>query len=128
VLPFIVFDYLIREARPGGLGFDINCHDGEGGSEFFGLVDGRFVFRDKIRQRFRHKTRWPAHGEEYPNLSRSVQETVEEALMYLVNRLYDLTASDSLCFAGGVALNSVANERIIRESAFKNVYIMPCRG
>jgi carbamoyltransferase len=33
--------------------------------------------------------------------------------------------SENLCYAGGVALNSVANERIIRESGFKNVYIMP---
>jgi carbamoyltransferase len=33
--------------------------------------------------------------------------------------------SDNLCYAGGVALNSVANERIVRESGFRSVYIMP---
>src|SRR6185295_15627138 len=37
----------------------------------------------------------------------------------------ELSGSKNLCYAGGVALNSVANERIIRESGFKNVYIMP---
>ena len=45
--------------------------------------------------------------------------------MYLVQRLRELSGSENLAYAGGVALNSVANERIIRESGFKNVYIMP---
>jgi carbamoyltransferase len=46
-------------------------------------------------------------------------------LLYLIQRLRDLSSSENLCYAGGVALNSIANERIIRESGFKNVYIMP---
>jgi carbamoyltransferase len=45
--------------------------------------------------------------------------------MYLVQHVRELGSSENLCYAGGVALNSVANERIIRESGFKNVYIMP---
>ena len=45
--------------------------------------------------------------------------------MYLVGRLRDQCHSENLCYAGGVALNSVANELIIRESGFQNVYIMP---
>jgi carbamoyltransferase len=46
-------------------------------------------------------------------------------LMYLIERLRGQCGSKNLCYAGGVALNSVANERIIRESGFQNVYIIP---
>ena len=42
-----------------------------------------------------------------------------------MQHLRELCSSDNLCYAGGVALNSVANERIIRESRYRNVYIMP---
>src|SRR6185503_16044718 len=55
----------------------------------------------------------------------SVQAALEEALIYLVQHIREMCSSGNLCYAGGVALNSVANERIIRESGFKNVYIMP---
>jgi carbamoyltransferase len=54
-----------------------------------------------------------------------VQHALEDALLYLVRHIRELCSSDNLCYAGGVALNSVANERIIRESGFRNVYIMP---
>jgi len=50
---------------------------------------------------------------------------LDVALMYLVEHLHDLSGSENLCYAGGVALNSVTNERIIRESGFRNVYIIP---
>jgi carbamoyltransferase len=53
-----------------------------------------------------------------------VQSALEDALLYLVKHLRELCRSENLCYAGGVALNSVANERIIRESGFKNIYIM----
>ena len=58
-------------------------------------------------------------------LASSVQAALEVALMYLVEHLRNLSQSENLCYAGGVALNSVANEKIIRESGFKNVYIIP---
>jgi carbamoyltransferase len=54
-----------------------------------------------------------------------VQSALEEALLYLASHIRELSGSENLCYAGGVALNSVANERIIRESGFKNVYIIP---
>lgn len=93
--------------------------------DFFELVDGRFVFHDKVPALFQHTDRWPLHQTEYQNLACSAQAALEEAILYLVNHLYELSPSDNLCYAGGVALNSVANERIIRETPFKDVYIMP---
>ena len=94
-------------------------------SEFFEIDNGQFHFKDDVQLRFRHKERWPNCAHEYAALAGSVQSALEEALLYLAHRVRDLSGSENLCYAGGVALNSVANERIIRESGFKNVYIVP---
>ena len=94
-------------------------------SEFYDLVDGRFIFHDTVTKRFRHHDRWPAHETEYENLASSTQGALEDAILYLVEHLHRLYPSKNLCYAGGVALNSVANERIIAESPFKNFYFMP---
>jgi len=94
-------------------------------SDFFDIAHGRFHFKDTVPLRFRSGERWPNCANEYEALAGSVQAALEDALLYLVQHIRELCGSDNLCYAGGVALNSVANERIIRESGFKNVYIMP---
>ena len=93
-------------------------------SEFFDITNGCFHFKDTVPQRFRYNERWPNRTSEYEALAASVQSALEDALLYLIRHLRELCSSENLCYAGGVALNSVANERIIRESGFKNVYIM----
>jgi len=93
-------------------------------SDFFDIVKGKFKFKDTVPLRFRASDRWPNFKREYEALAASVQSALEEALLYLVKHAGELSSSENLCYAGGVALNSVANERIIRESGFKNVYIM----
>jgi carbamoyltransferase len=92
---------------------------------FFEVTRGGFVFHDEVLKRFRHDERWPLREDEYKNLASSVQSALEDALFYLLRRLRRLNPSENLCYSGGVALNSVANERIIRESGFKNIYITP---
>ena len=94
-------------------------------SDFFDIVSGRFHFKDTVPLRFRHRERWPNCASEYEALAGSVQSALEAALAYLVHHIRELCPTENLCYAGGVALNSVANERIIRESGFKNVYIIP---
>ncbi len=94
-------------------------------SDFFDVVNGRFHFKDTVPLRFRYAERWPNRASEYEALAGSVQAALEDAVLYLVRRIRELCNSDNFCYAGGVALNSVANERIIRESGFKNFYIMP---
>ena len=95
------------------------------GSDFFDVTNGRFHFKDTVPRQFRYHERWPNRASEYEALAGSVQAALEVAVLYLVQHIRELSGSDNLCYAGGVALNSVANERIIRESGFKNVYIMP---
>ena len=87
--------------------------------------DGAFVFDDEVPARFRTTDRWPLRQREYENLAASVQQALESALLTLVGRLKTLSPSARLCLAGGVALNSVANQRIAAESAFGELHIIP---
>lgn len=95
------------------------------GAQFFEICNGDFYFSNTVSEGFSHDRRWPANSEECENLACSVQAALEEALLYLVQHLRSICKSENLCYAGGVALNSVANERIFRESGFKRVHIIP---
>lgn len=55
----------------------------------------------------------------------NIQHSLEETLVWLVNILYKKCRCPNLCIAGGVGLNSVSNERMISESPFKNIFILP---
>src|SRR5215813_2143815 len=94
-------------------------------SSFFDIEQDRFLFNSGLASRFEHDERWPARKDEYALLASSVQRALEDGLLYLVQQLRRRCPSENLCYAGGVALNSVANERIIHESGFQHVYIMP---
>jgi carbamoyltransferase len=93
--------------------------------EFFTLVDGRFVYHDGVPERFNHHRKWPDCQEEYQNLAASVQGALEVAVEHLVERLASLSSHSALCYSGGVALNCITNEKIIRGSRFRDVYIPP---
>jgi len=69
-----------------------------------------------------------ARSQHYADVAMSIQCATEEAILGMVRHLHRATGSDNLCIAGGVALNSVANGRIVREGPFKNVYIQPAAG
>lgn len=92
---------------------------------FFTLEGERFIFKGDVPARYSHDDRWPARAAEYQDLAASCQGALETALLELCRRLREQTSSRNLCFAGGVALNSVANQRIAREAGFDDVYFMP---
>ena len=62
------------------------------------------------------------------DLAASVQKVTEEIVLRMVRTLQAETGMESLCLAGGVALNCVANGRILREGPFKNVWVQPAAG
>ena len=64
----------------------------------------------------------------YADLAASVQVVTEDMLLKLAREAHRQTGLENLCLAGGVALNSVGNGRIIRETPFKNVFIQPAAG
>lgn len=64
----------------------------------------------------------------YADVAASVQRFTEEAVLRAARHLHERTGLDRLCMAGGVALNSVANGRLLREGPFERVYIQPAAG
>jgi carbamoyltransferase len=64
----------------------------------------------------------------YMDMAASIQAVTEEAMLRLTRHAHRLTGMKNLCLAGGVALNCVANGRILRESPFDEVWIQPAAG
>jgi len=62
------------------------------------------------------------------DLARSVQVACEEIMLRMVRTTHRRSGQENLCLAGGVALNCVANGRILREGPFKNLWIQPAAG
>jgi carbamoyltransferase len=64
----------------------------------------------------------------YADVAASIQAVTEEALLQLAQSAYKETGLKRLCMAGGVALNSVANGRILQETPFEELYVQPSAG
>jgi carbamoyltransferase len=62
------------------------------------------------------------------DLARSVQVVTEEIVLRAAGHVYKITGQKDLCLAGGVALNCVANGRILREGPFDRIWIQPAAG
>lgn len=67
-------------------------------------------------------------NQHYADIAASIQSLTEETLLKMANHAYERTGLTKLCLAGGVALNSVANGRILRETPFEDVWIQPAAG
>ena len=62
------------------------------------------------------------------DLARSIQVITEEAMLKMAAYAHKETGMTKLCMAGGVALNCVANGRLLRESPFEDIWIQPAAG
>jgi carbamoyltransferase len=62
------------------------------------------------------------------DIAASVQKVCEEVVLRMVRHIHRETGLPNLCMAGGVALNCVANGRVIRETPFKNLFVQPAAG
>jgi carbamoyltransferase len=94
--------------------------------QFFTIApDGHYVFNDVLTHRFHSPERWPARKAEYETLAASVQAAVEVGIMDMAARASSLSGCRALAYAGGVALNSVANEKLVRSGRFSDVFVMP---
>jgi carbamoyltransferase len=100
--------------------------------EIFELVGGRVLVRYDWMDRFdrpaRSRSDFKRHFQHYADMAHWIQREVERALLYVVNHRYELAPCENLAYAGGVALNAVANRRILREAKFRNVHIVPAAG
>jgi carbamoyltransferase len=62
------------------------------------------------------------------DLAASVQAVTEEAVLRMTRALREETGIENLCLAGGVALNCVANGKVLRDGKFKHVWVQPAAG
>ncbi len=67
-------------------------------------------------------------NQRYADLAASIQRTTEELLLKMAREAHRRTGLTRLCMAGGVALNSVANGRILNETPFEEIFVQPAAG
>ena len=116
-----IYEHLL-ELKPDG-SFRLNM-------EYFNYCTGLTMTNKKFQALFGGPPRQPETSltQREMDLARSVQEVTEEAVLRLARTLQNETQADNLCLAGGVALNCVANGRLLREGPFKHVWIQPAAG
>jgi carbamoyltransferase len=113
------------------LGLDYFTHDKEGvdmnwddGSPTIGRI-----FSDRLVELFGAAREEDGEiTEVYNDVAASLQAMLEEAYLHLAETLWEKTRIPNLCLAGGVALNAVANGRILPETQFEELYIQPAAG
>jgi len=67
-------------------------------------------------------------GQDHMNLALAIQEVTEEIVLRLARTARDLTQCDNLVMAGGVALNCVANGKLLRSGLFQDIWVQPASG
>jgi carbamoyltransferase len=98
--------------------------------DYFGYLDSLEMISRKFDALFGGPRRLPESRitRREMDLARSIQAITEEAILKMAAWVRDLTGKETLCLAGGVALNCVANGRILREGPFKRLWIQPAAG
>ncbi len=98
---------------------------------YFNYISGLTMTGKKFEELFEHPTRKPESEELtqfHMDVAASVQAVTEHIMLKITRALADEFKIDNLCMAGGVALNCVANGEILRDGAFKNVWVQPAAG
>ncbi len=99
--------------------------------KYFNFATGLTMTNDKFSKLFGHKVRDPDKElltQFHMDIASSVQEVIEIIVLKLVKNIQKETNIQNLCLAGGVALNCVANGKIVKNKIFKNVWIQPASG
>jgi carbamoyltransferase len=98
--------------------------------EYFGYSQGLRMTNGAFDRLFDGRPRKPESKitQREMDLARSIQAVTEEAMLKMVQYVHRETGLKRLCMAGGVALNCVANGRILREGPFAEIWIQPAAG
>jgi carbamoyltransferase len=98
----------------------------------FDLRHGRVFVRRDWMAGFRSPSRAPAdftaRFQYFADFARWVQEETQRAVHYVINARLALVPSENLAYCGGVALNAVANGKLLDSTLVRNVYIQPSAG
>ncbi|MDY6965806.1 MAG: carbamoyltransferase [Halobacteriota archaeon] len=117
----LIMENLIDLKEDGG--FKLNM-------DYFAYTYTQQMINERFIELFGHPPREPESKIEghHCDVAMSIQQVTEEAMIRMANHLYEEVGQKNLCLAGGVALNSVANGKILRETPFEEVYIQPAAG
>jgi carbamoyltransferase len=117
----LIYDHLI-DLKPDG-SFRLNL-------EYFNYCTGLTMTNTRFDRLFGAPPRDPEAllEQKHMDIAASVQVVLEDAVLRLTRSLAAETGEENLCLAGGVALNCVANGKVLREGRFRNIWIQPVAG
>lgn len=98
--------------------------------DYFDFYKNEYMYNDKFAQLFDGPARLPESRitRREMNIAASVQKLTEEIIILLAKHAKEVTGENNLVMAGGVALNCVANGKILKEKIFENIWIQPAAG
>jgi carbamoyltransferase len=117
----LIYDHLIDVKDDGS--FRMNM-------DYFNYCAGLTMTNSKFDKLFGGKPRIPETKltQKEMDLARSLQEVTEEIVLRMGKHVYKETGLNNLALAGGVALNCVANGKLLREGPFEDIWIQPAAG
>ena len=99
--------------------------------KYFNYATGLTMTNEKFSSLFSEKVRDPSKDlltQFHMDIAASIQAATEEIVLKLTTSISKQTKSRNLCMAGGVALNCVANGKILKKNFFENIWIQPAAG
>lgn len=98
--------------------------------KYFNYISGLKMISNKFEKLFGKKALKPdeKHSQFYMDIAASIQELFNEIMVNIAIEAKKTTGLSNLCMAGGVALNCVANARILKKAGFDNIWIQPASG
>jgi carbamoyltransferase len=116
-----IYEHLIDLREDGS--FTLNM-------KYFGYLDGLTMTNRKFATLFGGPPRKAESDitQREMDLARSIQVVTEEIVLRMARHAHQLTGERYLCLAGGVALNCVANGRLLREGPFDDIWVQPAAG
>jgi carbamoyltransferase len=98
--------------------------------DFLAYAHGLKMTNARFDELFEGPVRRPESplDQRHKDIAASIQKVTEQVMLKLAGSLHKQTGHENLCMAGGVALNCVANGRILREGPFKRIFIQPAAG
>ena len=117
----LILDNLIDVKKDGSIHLDMS---------YFAFHYDKVMTNDRFAKLFGISPRKKDEKAEqiHLDIGASAQKVLEDILLKMVNHVYEKFKMKNLCLGGGVALNGVANYRILKESSFDNVHIPPSPG
>src|SRR6266403_5483150 len=116
-----ILDHLIDVKKDGSFRLDLS---------YFDYCTGLRMTNDRFAALFDGPARRPDERltQRHMDLAASIQAVTDEVVLRLTSALARETGAENLCLAGGVALNCVANGKVLRDGRFKRLWIQPAAG